>query len=68
MTYFQAKYEEQVALAETLAEYYKAAQEAIERVREVHYGVIHRVGEEPWCAECTDPYPCPTIQALDGEQ
>lgn len=47
-------------------------QEAIQRVRELHYGVIDTGGIH--CEECSDTefghyieYPCPTIQALEGE-
>ena len=44
---------------------------AIERVRELHKPVENEIGT--YCYECIDNpdswrYPCPTIQALDGEQ
>jgi len=67
--------------SEGLAEQYIAMAKAIERVRELHKEVDANdsvcgdpdcCGEyiENWtmCADCLSDYPCPTIQALDGEQ
>lgn len=47
-------------------------QKAIERVRELHKPMgcdcaFHKK-DEVWCKSCYKNYPCPTIQALDGEQ
>jgi hypothetical protein len=39
-------------------------QEAIERVRDLHY----EYPDTGDCAGCNHIYPCPTIKALDGEQ
>ena len=38
-------------------------QEAIERVRDLHY----EYPDTGDCAGCNHIYPCPTIKALDGE-
>jgi hypothetical protein len=58
----------------------KQKTETIQRVRELHKSVTESnaacgnpdcCGEyEEWemCADCQCDYPCPTIQALDGEQ
>lgn len=50
MTYFQAVANE--------------AQEAIQRVRELHRPDPKANG---YCDECQTNYPCPTIQTLDGD-
>jgi len=42
----------------------KQKTEAIQRVRELHY----EYPDTGDCAGCNHIYPCPTIQALDGEQ
>lgn len=47
--------------------------EAIQRVRDLHPATPNQVGPGYVCATCVDidnsePYPCPTIRALDGEQ
>jgi len=47
--------------------------QAIERVRKHHRKARGRNGKGWDCLGCPDgngffPYPCPTIQALDGEQ
>ena len=38
--------------------------QAIERVRELH---VQETPITEFCKECSYTYPCPTIQALDGE-
>jgi hypothetical protein len=40
--------------------------EAIQRVRELHQDNV--LLDLPKCIHCDEPYPCPTIKALDGEQ
>lgn len=46
--------------------------DAIQRVRELHQPVEKHSGDfkgkREYCCECYDPYPCGTIEALDGEQ
>jgi hypothetical protein len=59
MTYFQAQLNE--------------ALEAIQRVRELHTLIVEQAQcckdcEYRYCSDCDQDYPCPTIQALDGEQ
>lgn len=44
---------------------YKEMREAIQRVRKLHKPYWN---EQEFCDWCDLPYPCPTIQALDGEQ
>jgi hypothetical protein len=39
--------------------------EAIQSVRELH---IQETEITSFCKNCSYTYPCPTIQALDGEQ
>lgn len=46
-------------------EKYKAQ---VERVRELHKRQVNSLPNSEVCAACYDNYPCPTIQALDGEQ
>jgi hypothetical protein len=41
----------------------RKANEALARVRELHY----EYPDTGDCAECNHIYPCPTIKALDGE-
>lgn len=45
---------------------------AIQRVRELHQSIFEPIMESQigahWCTGCDEPYPCPTIKALDGEQ
>jgi hypothetical protein len=40
----------------------------IQRVRELHKRQVNSLPNSEVCAACYDNYPCPTIQALDGEQ
>ena len=40
-------------------------EEAIQRVRELHKPYWNEI---VFCQTCDYPYPCKTIQALDGEQ
>lgn len=48
---------------------YKEMREAIQRVRELHKPLQDKwLSDLRWCAICEVEYPCPTIQALDGEQ
>ena len=62
------------SLAATLIEVQReklALERAIERVRELHVPYYPLRGEHPCCAACegdefVPPYPCPTIQALEG--
>ena len=42
------------------------AEEAIERVRELHQTEKDNPKAE-WCEECFAKYPCPTIKALDAK-
>ena len=44
---------------------YKEMREAIARVRELHKPYWNEI---VFCQTCDYPYPCKTIQALDGEQ
>ena len=57
------------SLAATLIEVQREKR-AIERVRELHAPYYPLRGGHPYCAACEGdefvPYPCPTIQALDG--
>jgi hypothetical protein len=56
----------------------KQKTEAIQRVRELHEEIDSSDCNDPdccpmqdprkFCSECGIVYPCPTIQALDGEQ
>lgn len=51
------------ALAETRLE-------TIQRVRDLHAReviAVHESGPEVWCSPCQQHYPCPTIQALEGD-
>jgi predicted aldo/keto reductase-like oxidoreductase len=43
----------------------KQKTEAIQRVRELHNQETEITS---FCKECSYTYPCPTIEALDGEQ
>ena len=45
------------------------AQEAVERVRELHKSGKAYLDDQPMCIHCrTVEFPCPTIKALDGDQ
>ena len=45
-----------------------AAWAAIERVRELHYEATHETTWDTarYCEGCSEDWPCPTLQALDG--
>lgn len=45
----------------------KELESAIERVREMHKPSTGTMRSDTYCVTCSDPYPCPTIEALDGE-
>lgn len=49
-----------------------AAEQALQRVRELHQyeviGVHEGYGEELWCPTCEHDLPCPTIKALEGDE
>jgi predicted aldo/keto reductase-like oxidoreductase len=51
--------------SEGLAEQFIWMSKAIHRVRELHKQETEITS---FCKECSYTYPCPTIQALDGEQ
>ena len=45
------------------------AEAAIARVRELHHSKLdrHPQGDVQRCIACLDPWPCPTIRAIEGE-
>lgn len=51
---------------ETLVQY-KEMREAIQRVRKLHKPKTWKDGSVFCLANCEQEYPCPTIQALDGD-
>ena len=44
----------------------EAAEQAVERVRELHPPTRDETAATEWCYTCLLPYPCTTIRALDG--